>query len=108
MSELFTSNIFPVPAHRREHTLDNTYELGLVVLGIVLCNVLVCKGDTVTGRLLIVDNHVFDVLSRMDGQFLLPCSFERGHGPRVLGIPFQWLRDSIPLNELVDGHFTGT
>lgn len=84
--------------------LDEPDEFRLIVRRIVRLDFLVSQFDPFSGPLLVVNDHVLDVLSRVDSEVLIASSLQRRHVLRVLHVPIEWLRDAIPFNEFFNRH----
>ena len=78
-----TSDIVQISIKRYEYALDSSDQLRLVVRGIVRLYLLVGQRDPFSRGLLVVDDHVLDILTRMDSKVLIASPFQGRH---VLGI----------------------
>jgi len=77
------TNRRPIPAKRCQHALDSSDELRLVVRRIVRLDLFVNQRNPLSRVLLVVDDDVLEVLSRMDSEVLVTGPLQRRH---VLGI----------------------
>ncbi|ELZ33260.1 hypothetical protein C472_15167 [Halorubrum tebenquichense DSM 14210] len=62
------------------------------------------KGDPFSRGFPVIDDYVFNVLSWKNSEVQIPGSFYSRHVLGVLRIPFEWLRDTIPLDKLFNRH----
>ena len=74
----------------------------LVVRRIVRLYLFVGQRDLLSRTLFVVDDHLLDILSRVDSEVLVPSPLQRRHALLVLRVPFQRLGDTIPFDELLD------
>jgi len=59
------------------------------------------EGDPLSWILFVVNDHVFGILSGMDGEILIASPLQHRHALDVLRVRLDGLRDAVPFDESV-------